>query len=232
MKVKVLFALLVAIVHFGCLRDNLNQPTTTNFGFKVESQEPEFITITEGSVLISEIGFKGKRSKGAQVQFVDYYTKAKKVEFNNQSKNQFSYEIPQGNYTDIELSLTISKSAKEQEESLVVLQLKGQYKTNNGEKIPLQVDFREMQKITKKAVSTRKDSNIVLYALEVTQVDIRINSNKLFKTIDRFRLENANRTVKNEKEQIVIDETNNENIFKELVKNIDSSVQVIFNLAK
>lgn len=191
------------------------------------------LNFTRGYLRLVFFGFEGRREEGGDVDFTKSYGQGLLVNFDSDKPIEaLQFQIPQGNYTRIEIELEASGDTDGS--SLVVM---GWYQHSNGTLYPVRFELNSSFDFEIEAREQSGNSQIVLKQGTPATAKISLDPLKWFEAVPVSYLENAIIAVEEGESRgdleigeayILINEEHNENIYEIIISRIEQSAQINF----
>lgn len=238
---KGLFATVIALFFLsllpGCTKDPLTEPAKVFFDFEMITLEegnlknnpPSDIpagklSVSHGNLAIESIEFDGRRDQGKDVFFVSDLPRPLLIDLESGSSNQdMSFDIPQGIYNRVEFNLSLGGDEE------IPLVLNGSIKKGNISEIPLRFEYNIREQLRINAKSAKQEEKIVLRKDTPSTARIVVDARSIFQLVNMSVLQNANISVLEGEEMILINLENNSEIFSSLANRIEKSFSIIFD---
>ncbi len=230
---KVIFFIFTSFIFFAlsCEKDDLTFPVQVDFEFTMDSFHSEgakkanaFFEIDKGIINIQQIDFDGKRDQGEDYYFTSGFDSLVQAQLHNNIISQnISYDIPQGVYNRINLNLLIGDS------SMDALILEGRFQKRSMNEVQIIFKYSFQEQIEIRAKNSIGNDQIVLSMDSQMKANIVLNVPYLFQLVNMNMIQNAEITIKEEKEVIEINKEKNIDIFNLLATRLDNSMRVVFD---
>lgn len=213
------------ILFFNSCGKKWKQTTTVDFQFYISPSEPtDFLQFTSGEMKIREIDFSGDRKKGGGVNFTNSISNGAVLNLNNGIATPLiSYDIPQGTYNKI--NLTIKAFDEDPSPSI---SLYGFYMEDSSETIPIIFEFHSGQNFNVSGKTNAGQNQIVLIEDKPATCKITFDPNYWFDTVTENLLDDADETIVDGESTIVINETNNTIIYNLISSRISEATKAVF----
>jgi len=217
--------LLSFMAFFNSCGKKWKQTTNVNFQFFIsQSVSSEKLYFTSGKMIIREIDFSGDRKKGGGVNFSNNLTNGAVVNFNNgNALPPINYDIPQGTYNKIDLTIKLFD-----EDPAPSISLKGNYVNEDSDTIPLIYEFHSGVNFNVTGKTSSGRSEIVLIEGKPATCQITFDPNYWFDTVTETLLDSADVSTVNGKSTIVINETDNATIYNLISGRIADATKAVF----
>jgi hypothetical protein len=227
---KVFFFAFIFLV-LSCEKDDLTLPVQVDFEFTMDSFHSEgakkanaFFEIDKGIINIQQIDFDGRRDQGEDYYFTSGFDSLVQVQLHNKIMSQnISYDIPQGVYNRINLNLFIGDGNED------ALCLEGRFQRKSMQEIQIVFKYSFQEQIEIKAKNSIGNDQIVLLQDSQIKANLVLNVPYLFQLVNMNMIQNAEITIKEEKEVIEINKEKNIDIFNLLATRLDNSMRVVFD---
>lgn len=219
------FLFFMFIFFFVSCGKKWKQTTNVDFQFYMtQSQSPEFLQFTSGSMIIREIDFSGDRKKGGAVDFSNNISNGAILNFSTGGSSvPIHYDIPQGTYNKIDL--TIKAFDEDPSPSLL---LKGYYINDDSDTIPVIYEFHSGENFYVTGKTTNGSNQIVLVEDRPAVCQVTFDPNYWFDTVTENLLDNAGISTVNSVPTIVINESNNTIIYNLISSRIREATKAVF----
>ncbi len=176
---------------------------------------------TKGNILISNFTFDGKREQGEDVFFIKEYPSGLNLFFDqNQSVEELKFEIPQGNYTKIEISY---KTHGDQDDKHI--KVEGTYQnTINSTTYPVVFEFEAEEYYSIVAKTSAGNTQVTLDKDKASYVIIKTDPAYWFQAVSTNMMDNADISIVNSVQTIIINDSNNEDIYDAVRDRMDDDV--------
>ncbi|NOQ25464.1 MAG: hypothetical protein GQ564_08895 [Bacteroidales bacterium] len=230
---KVFFFVFSSFIIFAlsCEKDDLTLPVQVDFEFTMDSFHSEgakkantFFEIDKGILNIQQIEFDGRRDQGEDYYFTSGFDFLVQAQLHNKIMSQnISYDIPQGVYNRINLNLSIGDGSED------ALCLEGRFQKGSMQEVQIIFKYSFQEQIEIKAKNSIGNDQIVLSKDTQMKANIIFNVPNLFQLVNMNMIQNAEITIKDEKEVIEINKEKNIDIFNLLATRLDNSMRVVFD---
>jgi hypothetical protein len=206
----ILVSLLLFATH-GCNKAKWKRPTDLSFlvGLTTESALNGNLSFSGGEVLVRNISFDGERIQGDDVYFEDEFDAGALVSLSGIDANsQLLYEVPQGTYTSIRIDFDAESSASQ---TITIL---GSYLNSSSVELPVIIELDILEFSDGLARNVAGITEIELVEDIPATATILFNPAFWFETISINQLDNAQTTMVNGVESILISPDMNESIYE------------------
>lgn len=237
MKKIAAYIMFLLIGILGSCQDSEEFKLPTKVGFQMDIDRNTGLNgrlnFTHGQILLASFSFDGRREEGGDVFFTKSYEEGLLINFDpDNSEGALTFQIPQGNYTRIELELETSDDTDAP--GLVV---DGWYLHSSGIRYPVRFELESSIEFEIKAKEHSGSHQIVLIHSKPANPLIKLKPLIWFEAVPASLLEKAVSTVEEgesdeEVEEagslILINEETNEEIYEIIITRIEQSTEVIF----
>jgi hypothetical protein len=233
-----LFVLVTMLVSCG---KKWKQTTDVDIDFKVLSSYSTLLTITSCKVQLSEIDFSGDRKQGGNVSFTDTNPNPAEFIFNTGGATAgIHYDIPQGDYKYMNLhiaavsknstpGISISGIVTEEDSHIDTISiLPPIYYLEPAQTIPMIFEFNGPLAFDLNATTTSGNSEILLNEGTPATCEIIFDPYYWFETITKKQFKKASRDTINGVATIVINESENRNLYDSVVTRISQTTKAVF----
>lgn len=230
-RAYILVVLITAVSLFSCEKDELKLPSKLNIefdmdAFSLEDAAPkggQLLVIDESSLIINTIEFDGKREQGDDYFFASSFEIPVEAQMHTGSSNQnISFDIPQGIYNNIEMNIKIGDKEK------TALRLKGKLSKGPFEDIPVVFEYSFSEEIRVRAEDRQGNRQIIMRKDRPSTAQITMDAPGLCRLLNMGMIMMADQTVVNGEQMILINNTQNTEIFNIMATRLDQSLRVIF----
>ena len=210
----------------SCNKSEWKKPTEVAFLVDVnkDASLDGKLFFTEGQIVLRNITFDGKRIQADDVYFEADFDKGLKVALSSTTANSdLVFDIPQGTYS----SVRIDFEAEQSDNELIVI--KGFYTNSNDVERPVILEIEEIEFYDKIAKTAQGDVEIDLVAGNPKKGTILLDPVFWFGTFSLNQLDNAETTLVNGVETILINEEKNESLHNIIEDRIGANEKVTFN---
>lgn len=239
---------------WSCSKDDYTKPVGINLQMEIENHEVGInerlevnsIHIEEGRYLISEVEFKGYRESGEDYFFEKEFEEGLEAPMAaGMPATAFYFDMPQGLYERISISLKVEKSAgvkddeddddddNEEEDSRpfdenASLILYGTYTNAREQQIPLIFVYNYDDTFDFTAKAANAEEVIMVGKGQQVSASLRFNPSYWLQLINSRMLESADLSSLNGVETIILSEEQNSQIFDLLASRIKSASALSF----
>lgn len=214
------------LLQVSCNKSEWKKPTEVAFLVDVnkEASLDGKLFFTEGQIVLRNITFDGKRIQADDVYFEGDFDKGLKVALSATTENSnLVFDIPQGTYSSVRIDFEAERSDNE----LIVI--KGFYTNSNGVERPVILELEEIEFYDKIAKTAQGEVEIDLVAGNPKKATILLDPIFWFGTFSINQLDNAETTLVNGVETILINEEKNESLHNIIEDRIGANEKVRFN---
>jgi len=217
-------------VSSACEKNELKLPAEVQLAFDMNtftmsenSKAGQQFSIDEAYLVLGALEFDGEREQGEDYFFTSKFDEALQAEMHTgNASRQVSFDVPQGVYRRIELSLSVGT------DSSPAIMLRGKFHKGPLEDIPVVFEYPYREEIRVRAMNREGNRQVVLKKDEPGKATILLDAPFMFQLFNMGMLINAERFVNEGEETIIINSNKNTEIFSVLATRLDKSVQVIF----
>ena len=221
-----LMLMFITLTIVSCSKSEWKKSTEVAFLVDVnkEASMDGKLFFTEGQIVLRNITFDGKRIQADDVYFEADFDKGLKVALSSTTANSsLVFDIPQGTYS----SVRIDFEAEESDDELIII--KGFYTNSSGIELPIIIELIEIEFYDKIAKTAQGEVEIDLVAGNPKKATIILDPIFWFGTFSLNQLDNAETTLVNGVETILINEENNESLHNIIEDRIGANEKVTFN---
>lgn len=214
-----------AMVFFVSCGKKWKETTSVDFKFNItQSESSENLHFTSGNMIIREISFSGERKKGGSVNFTNSITNGAILNLDNgTSIPAIRYDIPQGTYSKI--NLTIKAFDEDPSPSL---SLYGYYVEDNSDSVPFIYEFHSGVNFNVTGKTSNGSSEIVLIEGRPATCVITFAPNYWFDTVTDNLLNDAEESYVDGDSTILINENSNPVIYNLISSRIAEATKAVF----
>lgn len=182
------------------------------------------LNFTGGTFVLEYFDFEGERKKGDDVYFTKDFESGLSIPFNgSQSVSELEFMIPQGEYERIDVGMRTFD-----DNNTICILVEGIYTYSGGGSIPFRFEFEESEQFKIRAENDN-GGNIILDTDVSSPAKIVLDPGHWFEVVPVSFFENADTFNVSGTNTIVINKTDNDNIYNLVVDRIDESVIIVFN---
>lgn len=221
---SILFVLLFAV---GCQKNELKKPTEVGFKCDINrnvSNDGKLV-FTSGTINFAAFDVEGERVKGDDISFSREFPNGLLINFDpNNFISEFDYDIPQGVYNRIAISFETFD-----DNSDITIVCNGSYTNNSSVILPIRFEFMSSEYFSIEAEDYSNSPEIVLDKDTPANAFIKFNPIYWFDIVPTSLMENADLVNVNGTPTILINDSENDNIYEMVVERIDESTEVTFS---
>ncbi|PLX23701.1 MAG: hypothetical protein C0597_00685 [Marinilabiliales bacterium] len=229
-KVFVAIFVSMVIILSSCEKDDITQPVEVEFEFSMESFHMEGdskaasgFDVDEGTIIISEIQFDGRRNQGEDYYFTSDFNSPLMAQMHNRVMNQnVSYDVPQGIYDRIDIHLSLGDSAQ------FALQLQGRFQRGPLDEVLVDFQYAFKEQINIRARNNQGNEQVVFTQDSGLKAKVIFDVPHLFQFISMKMIQNAEITKNGNASVLEINNEKNTDIFNLMVTRLDNSMRVVF----
>ena len=238
MKRIAIYTMLMLVGMFSSCQDEEELKIPTDVGFKVDINRSAStngrLNFTHGHINLASFAFDGRREQGGDVYFEKQYDQGLLISFDpGKTVEALKFQIPQGNYTRIEVELESYDDLHD--DGLVLI---GTYLNANGIQYPVRFELGSSLAFEIKSRDGSGNNQIILKAGTPASAVVKLDPIKWFETVPASYLDNAVLVVEEGESEgeveagasyILINEGINENIYEIVLSRIQPSTEVVFH---
>jgi hypothetical protein len=224
LKTKIYIILFFTLFITSCKKAELKKPTDVelSFDFKKNFNSDIKVKLISGEINLVEFGITGTRIEGDDIQFTEKIENLL-IPLDGEVNTSLLYQLPQGVYDFMELKVNIVANG-------------------NSPAIILNGTFRQGPSLTKNVVFTHNanesisiigessdNGGIVLTKTKTEKVDIIFDAIYWFETLTSEQLSVAETSLINDQETILINVSNNTNLYETIISRMNNSHRAVFN---
>lgn len=231
MRIKVLLSCIFCLAAVSsCEKDELKLPAHVQLAFEMDglmieedTKAAKQFTVDEAYLVISALEFDGQREEGEDYFFTSTFDEVLKAEMHTgKSNREVSYDIPQGIYRLIDLNLMVGDGENP------AIMLRGRFQRGPLEDVPVIFEYAFREEIRVRAVNREGQRQVVLRKDVPGKATILLDVPFMFQLFNIGLLMNAEQSVVEGRETIIINSVKNTDIFNLLATRFDKSIKVIF----
>lgn len=210
----------------GCKKSQWKKPTEVTFMVDISKKEGMNgnLSFSDGQVVIRNITFDGKRTQADDVYFEADFDNGLKVLLSSSVVNdELVFDIPQGTYSTSRIDFEAERSDVELNKVI------GKYINSNGIEFPLVIELEKIEFYDRVAKNAEGDVEINLVAGNPVQAIIQLDPVFWLGTISLSQLDDAQKTIINGDETILINSEVNEDLYDIIDDRVGMGVEIIFN---
>lgn len=220
----IIIALAIILTVFCKKEDPWKMPTDVKFKMDITRSAglSNNLSWTSGNIVLADFTFDGRREQGGDVYFTKTYSTGLNVIFDAANPvTAWSFEIPQGNYTRIDISY---KTFGNSSDNRIVVE--GAYKNSvNNNTYPVRFEFQSDVSYKIVAKTSTGGGQIVLNKDVASVATIKMDPVYWFQTVTKSMLDNAALETINGTPTILINgNKNNKDIYITIMDRIDDDV--------
>ncbi len=224
---KLLFLLVIALTTLSaCRRNQLKKPTDVSFRMDInraQSQQGHLI-FNSGFIIINDFSIEGTRKEGDPISFSRSFTNGLNINFNsNNTVEALDFDIPQGDYTEIEIELTTRYNNGNPN-----VEVKGTYTNTMGTSYPLIYQFKDDDNIALEAEAEGGASSIILDSKVPTSSLMLLDPVFWFATVSNNLFDSASLVNVDGVPTILVNSNTNEDIYDIVVDRMGENSKSIW----
>lgn len=235
-----LLCLVLSLLLFSCSKDELTRPVQTSLVVEMVSPEAEqpddLLKVTDARLLIKTFGFEGYREHGENYFFTREFKDSLKVNFSTKAAGHItSFEMPQGVYTKIGISLTVPAGKDAQSASEIQhrssftggVEIWGTYQNTHDKEIPFLFVYTALDEFKFTAQSSITGTQEVVVKDKANyQARLQFDPQQWMSLINARMLQSAKISQLDGVPTIIISRSQNEHIYNLLVNRIEKSTSL------
>lgn len=226
MKTKLLF-LIVVVALVGCKKNQLKTPTDVSFKMDINrnTSNDGKLVFHGGTILLAAFDVEGKRQEGDPISFSRSFPQGLLINFDpNNGVPAIQYDIPQGVYTELTISF---ETFDDNGDNTIVVN--GTYTNTLGTDIPVRFEFLSSEYFEITGEDGANSGLIVLDKDTPANAHIKLDPIYWFDILTTNQMENADLVNFGGTPTILINESDNDNLYDLLADRIDESTEAVFN---
>lgn len=230
-------------VYSSCSKDELTLPSKVYFHFGMsphsdsENEEdfkngygaagqpgPISFTIDKGTLVVSAIEFDGKRAHGQDVYFISDFPAPVVARLHEEgTQAAVDFDIPQGVYNRIDVSLHLGNA-----QGAVPLMMEGSFNRPGSGPVAIRFEFTFDDIITIRSTGSGANQEITLRKDQPSTARVKLDAASLFGLVNPAVFMNADITVENGQNILLISNNHNRNIFNQIAARMNNAFTVEF----
>ncbi len=211
--------------HFGMTPHSDTENDNLKAGYSSAGQPgPISFTIDKGTLVISAIEFDGKREQGQDVYFVSDFPAPVVARLHEEgTQAAVNFDIPQGIYKRIDISLHLGNGPDE-----LPLKLEGIFNRPGMGSVTIHFEFSFDDIITIRSTGSGANQEITLRKDHPSTASVKLDAGSLFRLVNPAVFMNADITVENGQNILLISNNHNRNIFNQIAARMNNAFTVVF----
>lgn len=226
MKHLTFLTLSVALLSVFSCGKKWKKPTDVSFKFQLNSNSNSgLVKFTGGFLILNKISFSGDRKQGQNhIELDQTFSSNLQVNLSqNTTGSGIKFDIPQGTYEKIEI-----KMETDCDQTGASLLIYGYYVNATNDTIALQFEFPADDAIKIQAKNSSGGNQIVLIEDQPSNPTVIMNPNYWFATVTQSELDSASQNIILGIPTIVINESDNSDIYELVVDRLKDGNEIIF----
>mgnify|MGYP000418455618 CR=1 FL=1 len=226
MKKSIFIFALIAVSLTACKKAALKKPVEVNFRLDLDNKTNESadLKFVKGEINIGEFNVSGDRVEGDDIDFKRPFEGGLRVDLNGSGEvSELDYQIPQGDYTTLNVEFSAISDL-----TLPSLFVEGTYLPTSGAAKTIRFEHFSTLDFMLEGTSSEGLEFIVMDKKAGKKGDISFDPNYWFDTISAEQLDNADIIDQNGDNLILVNPTNNSQIYDIVVSRMTSGNSVIF----
>jgi hypothetical protein len=223
----IVFSLVISLILQGCKKDDLKLPTDVSFKMDINRNlsNTGHLVFNSGSILLAAFDIEGTRQEGDPISFGKSFPQGLSVSFSPTNNiSDLFFNIPQGVYTDLDISFETFDDNGD-----ITILVEGQYTNQSNITFPLRFECLSSEYFSINGESGSGSSTIVLNKDTPVTSFVKFDPIYWFGTISNNKFNNADLVNIGGQMTILINESNNSDIYDIVVDRIDETTSAIFN---
>jgi len=214
----------VFIISFsGCKKNELKKPTDVSFKMDINRNVSKNgkLSFTDGTINIAAFDVEGERQEGGDISFSKEFPNGLLINFSStENIPEIEYDIPQGVYERLAISFETFD-----DNSDITIVVNGNYTNNSGVNIPVRFEFMSSEYFSIEAEDYSGASIIILDKNTPTNALIEFDPIFWFDIVTTNMMENADLVNLSGTQTILINDSENDNIYSMIVTRIEESTE-------
>lgn len=223
----IVFTLFISFTLIGCKKNELKQPTDVSFKMDINRNPSNsgHLIFNSGSILLAAFEIEGTRQEGDPIAFSKSFPQGLSVNFSpTNTISELFFNIPQGVYNDLDISFETFDDNGD-----ITILVEGQYTNQSSVTFPLRFEFSSSEYFSINGESSSGSSTIVLNKDTPATTLITFDPIYWFGTISNNMFNNADLVNIGGQMTILINESNNSDIYDIVADRIDETTSASFN---
>lgn len=223
----IVFSLLIFLTLQGCKKDDLKLPTDVSFKMDINRNPSStgHLVFNNGSILLAAFDIEGTRQEGDPIAFSKSFPQGLSINFSPTNNiSELFFTIPQGVYTDLDISFETFD-----DNGGITILVEGQYTNQSSVTFPLRFEFLSSEYFSINGKSGSGSGTIVLNKDTPMSSFVKLDPIYWFGTISNNMFNNADLVNIGGQMTILINESNNSDIYDIVADRIDETTSATFN---
>lgn len=223
----IVFSLLIFLTLQGCKKNQLKIPTDVSFKMDINRNPSNtgHLVFNNGSILLAAFDIEGTRQEGDPIAFSKSFPQGLSVNFSpTNTISDLFFNIPQGVYTDLDVSFETFDDNGD-----ITILVEGQYTNQSSVTFPLRFEFLSSEYFSINGESGSGSGTIVLNKDTPVSTLVKFDPIYWFGTISNNMFNNADLVNIGGQMTILINESNNSDIYDIVADRIDETTSATFN---
>lgn len=224
--IKIIFFALIGVALSGCKKSELKKPADVSIQMDINRafNSEENLSFNSGYIRIAEFSVEGTRQEGAPVEMSKSFPGGLLIQFNaNLSISELDLEIPQGNYTDLDIEFDTFDDNDEP-----TIQVSGIYTNSSSQTFPVLFQFESSETFSINGESENGEAVIILDKNIPSHTLIQFDPQYWFDIVTNSMWNNADMTMVEGTLTIVISDSHNEDIYDIVADRVDEATEATF----
>lgn len=199
-----------------------SEETDDNTASQGSKNQSKF-TIDRGFLAVENIEFDGRRKHGAtSVYFISDFPETVKLNLTGElGQTDISFDIPQGQYTMVELTFHLG------DDDIPSLVMEGSFQRGNHEPIAVRFEYAYREQIRVKAKNNDGQQEVTFNKNEVSMAEVRIDTHSLVRLVNFGMLMNAEVVIIDGREVLLITENTNPGLYNSISARLNQALRLL-----
>lgn len=222
---KVLFIGLILFA-FSCKKNMLKKPTDVSVKMDINRSTSSNgrYSFSSGTINLASFSVDGERVEGDNIYFENEFPNGLLINFSSNKIAELNYDIPQGSYERLEIAFETFDDISD-----ITIVINGIYKNNSNVSIPIKFEFMSSEYFSIVSEDYSGSTNIILDKDTPANALIQFNPLYWFDIVPLNLMENADLVNVSGTQTILINDSENDNIYSLIVNRIEQSTESKFN---
>jgi hypothetical protein len=223
---KIYFLAVLSVLIFSCKKAELKKPTEVNFTFDLNKNFTPASTIKmiSGDINFIDFSITGDRVEGQDISFSRSFQSGLYIDLNGSGEiAEMDFDIPQGEYTDLNVSFNIAS-----DQNNLALSLDGTYKITQGPVVALRFEYDGGNSFSISGEGNTAGQSIIMDADLGKKGRIKFDPIYWFGSLTANQMDNATIIPMQGQDMILLSSTSNVSLYEIVLNRISSSNTAIF----
>lgn len=223
--ILILVGFFLALV--GCKKNELKKPTDVTISIDINRNlsSEGHLSFHDGYIRLASFSVEGVRQEGADVELSKEFEQGNLTYFSSSSPiNNLNIDIPQGNYTDLDIAFNTFDDNDE-----TTIRVEGLYTNQSNQTYPIIFEFASSESFSINSEADDGGFIIILDKNISSSVLIKLDPVYWFDIVSYNLFDNASLIEVNGSMTIVVDENTNEDIYDLVVDRLDEQTSSVFS---